>query len=30
LRIGSTTLSYAGFTTGVVLCLWLIWNMSRN
>ena len=30
LRVGSTTLSYAGFTTGVLLCFWLIWNMSRN
>ncbi len=27
MRSGSTTLAYIGFTAGVVLCTWLIWNM---
>jgi ubiquinone biosynthesis protein len=30
LRVGSVTLAYAGFTTGLVLCLWLVWNMSHD
>ena len=30
LRVGSVTLAYAGFTTGLVLCLWLVWNMSTD
>jgi ubiquinone biosynthesis protein len=30
LRVGATTLAYAGFTMGAVLSLWLVWNMSRS
>jgi ubiquinone biosynthesis protein len=30
LRVGSTTLAYVGFGAGLALCLWLIWNMSRD
>ena len=30
LRVGSATLAYVGFTTGLVLCLWLVWNMSHD
>ena len=30
LRVGSATLAYVGFATGLVLCLWLVWNMSRD
>jgi ubiquinone biosynthesis protein len=30
LRTGATTLSYSGYATGVILSLWLIWNMSRS
>jgi len=29
-RAGGATVAYAGFTTAIVLCLWLIWNMSRE
>ncbi len=30
LRVGSPTLAYVGFATGLVLCLWLVWNMSND
>jgi ubiquinone biosynthesis protein len=30
LRVGPATLAYAGFATGLVLCLWLVWNMSTD
>jgi ubiquinone biosynthesis protein len=30
LRIGASTLAYAGFSLAAVLSLWLIWNMSRS
>ena len=30
LRVGSATLAYVGFATGLVLCLWLVWNMSHD
>jgi len=30
LRVGPPSLAYAGFATGLVLSLWLVWNMSRN
>jgi ubiquinone biosynthesis protein len=30
LRAGSATLAYVGFTAGLVLCLWLVWNMSHD
>ncbi len=30
LRVGSPTLAYAGFATGILLCLWLVWNMSND
>jgi ubiquinone biosynthesis protein len=30
LRAGPALLAYSGFTTGLILCLWLVWNMSRG
>ncbi len=30
LRAGPAPLAYSGFITGAVLCLWLVWNMSRS
>ncbi len=30
LRVGSVTLAYVGFSIGLVLCLWLVWNMSTD
>jgi ubiquinone biosynthesis protein len=30
LRVGSPTLAYFGFATGIVLSLWLVWNMSND
>ena len=30
LRVGPASLAYAGFVTGLILCLWLIWNMSSD
>ena len=30
LRAGTAPLAYAGFIAGAVLCLWLVWNMSRS
>src|SRR4051812_5447249 len=30
LRVGATSLAYSGFTVGMILSLWLIWNMSRS
>jgi ubiquinone biosynthesis protein len=29
-RVGATSLAYSGFAAGVVLSLWLVWNMSRR
>jgi ubiquinone biosynthesis protein len=29
-RAGQATLGYAGFAMSLVLCLWLLWNMSRD
>jgi ubiquinone biosynthesis protein len=29
-RAGAATLSYGGFAMGLVLCLWLLWNMQRD
>jgi ubiquinone biosynthesis protein len=28
LRVGPASLAYAGFGAGLILCVWLIWNMS--
>jgi ubiquinone biosynthesis protein len=30
LRAGSVTVAYAGFASGMALCLWLVWNMTRD
>jgi ubiquinone biosynthesis protein len=30
LRVGATSLAYSGFASGMILSLWLIWNMSRG
>ena len=30
LRVGATSLAYSGFACGMVLSIWLIWNMSRG
>jgi ubiquinone biosynthesis protein len=30
LRGGATTLAYSGFAVGMILSLWLVWNMSRG
>ncbi len=30
LRAGPAPLAYAGFIMGGFLCIWLVWNMSRN
>jgi ubiquinone biosynthesis protein len=30
LQTGSVTLAYAGFAAGLILCLWLVWNMSTD
>ncbi len=30
MRSGSVTIAYAGFITGLLLCLWLVWNMSND
>ena len=30
LRVGATSLAYSGFTCGMILSIWLIWNMSRG
>ena len=30
LRVGATSLAYSGFAVGMILSLWLIWNMSRS
>ena len=29
-RVGATSLATSGFAVGLVLSLWLIWNMSRS
>jgi ubiquinone biosynthesis protein len=29
-RAGATSLAYSGFASGVILSLWLVWNMSRG
>jgi ubiquinone biosynthesis protein len=29
-RVGATSLAYSGFAVGLILSLWLIWNMSRE
>jgi ubiquinone biosynthesis protein len=29
-RVGATSLAYSGFAVGLILSLWLIWNMSRS
>jgi ubiquinone biosynthesis protein len=29
-RAGALTLSYGGFAMGLLLCLWLLWNMQRD
>ena len=29
-RDGPHPLAYTGFVLGAVLCLWLVWNMSRD
>jgi ubiquinone biosynthesis protein len=29
-RAGQATLGYAGFSAAIVLCVWLLWNMSRD
>ena len=29
-RVGATSLAYSGFAVGLILSLWLIWNMSRG
>jgi ubiquinone biosynthesis protein len=29
-RAGALTLSYGGFAMGMILCLWLLWNMQRD
>jgi len=30
LRVGATSLAYSGFAFGMVLSIWLVWNMSRG
>ncbi len=30
LRVGATSLAYSGFAFGMVLSMWLVWNMSRG
>ena len=30
LRVGATSLAYSGFAVGMILGLWLVWNMSRS
>jgi ubiquinone biosynthesis protein len=30
LRVGPATLAYAGFSAGLILCLWLVWHMSTD
>ncbi len=30
LRVGASSLAYSGFACGVLLSLWLVWNMSRG
>jgi ubiquinone biosynthesis protein len=30
LRVGATSLAYSGFASGIILSLWLVWNMSRG
>ncbi len=30
LRDGPAPLAYAGFIAATVLCLWMVWNMSRS
>lgn len=30
LRVGATSLAYSGFAVGIILGIWLIWNMSRS
>jgi ubiquinone biosynthesis protein len=30
LRVGATSLAYSGFASGMILSLWLVWNMSRS
>jgi ubiquinone biosynthesis protein len=30
IRGGATSLAYSGFAVGMILSLWLIWNMSRG
>ena len=29
-RVGATSLAYSGFAVGMILSLWLVWNMSRE
>ncbi|WP_165221360.1 ABC1 kinase family protein [Aquisphaera insulae] len=29
-RVGAASLAYTGFAAGIILSLWLIWNMSRD
>ncbi|MBV8309926.1 MAG: AarF/ABC1/UbiB kinase family protein, partial [Planctomycetaceae bacterium] len=30
LRVGATSLAYSGFACGMILSIWLVWNMSRG
>ena len=30
IRAGATSLAYSGFAAGMILSLWLVWNMSRS
>ena len=30
IRVGATSLAYSGFAVGMILSLWLVWNMSRS
>ncbi len=30
LRVGPHPLAYTGFIAGLILCCWLVWNMSRS
>jgi ubiquinone biosynthesis protein len=30
IRAGATSLAYSGFATGMILSLWMVWNMSRG
>jgi ubiquinone biosynthesis protein len=30
LRVGATSLAYGGFSVGMILSIWLVWNMTRG